>query len=87
MKTAANRGSHAVACNGFLQVFSSRQEGRISPKIYLFFTSPMAIVDFWTNKYRLDFLFGIQLFLCHFGVNYLRPNFATVFGFIVLVLG
>lgn len=26
----------------------------------------MAIVDFWTNKYRLDSLFGIQLFLCHF---------------------
>lgn len=79
-KTAANRGSHAVACNGFSQVFSSRQKGRISPKIYPFFTSPMAIVDFWTNKYRLDSLFGIQLFLCHFGVDYLRPNFATVFG-------
>lgn len=40
----------------------------------------MVIVDFCTNKYRLDSLFGIQLFLCHFGANYLRPNFATVFG-------
>ena len=49
---------------------------RITSKI----CSSMAIVDFWTNKYRLDSLFGIQLFLCHFGVNYLRPNFATVFG-------
>lgn len=75
-----NCGSHAVACNGFSQVFSSRQKGRISPKIYPFFTSPMAIADFWTNKYRLDSLFGIQLFLCHFGVNYLWPNFAMVFG-------
>lgn len=33
---AVNRGSHAVACNGFSQVFSSRQKGGISPKIYLF---------------------------------------------------
>lgn len=40
----------------------------------------MVIVDFWTNKYRLDSLFGIQLFLCHFGVNYLRPHFATALG-------
>lgn len=40
----------------------------------------MVIVDFCTNKYRLDSLFGIQFFLCHFGVNYLRSHFATVFG-------
>ena len=26
----------------------------------------MAIVDFWTNKYRLDSLFGIQLFFVPF---------------------
>lgn len=32
-KTAANRGSHAVAYNGFSQVFSSRQKGRIMPII------------------------------------------------------
>ena len=47
----------------------------------------MAIADFWTNKYRLDSLFGIQLFLCHFGVNYLRSNFAIRFIGLVLVWG
>ena len=47
----------------------------------------MAIVDFWTNKYRLDSLFGIQLFLCHFGVNYLRPHFATALGLLVWFWG
>lgn len=47
----------------------------------------MAIADFWTNKYRLDSLFGIQLFLCHFGANYLRPHFATALGLLVLVFG
>lgn len=67
----------------FHKYFQAGKKEEFRQKIYLFFTSPMAIVDFWTNKYRLDSLFGIQLFLCLFGVNYLRPNFATVFGLLV----
>ena len=81
-----NRGSHAVACNGFSQVFSSRQKGGISPKIYPFFTSPMAIADFWTNKYRLDSLFGIQLFFVPFWGELSAAAFCYGAWFIVLVL-
>lgn len=64
----------------FHKYFQAGKKVEFRQKIYLFFTSPMVIVDFCTNKYRLDSLFGIQFFLCHFGVNYLRPNFAMVFG-------
>lgn len=71
----------------FHRYFQAGKKEEFRQKIYLFFTSPMAIVDFWTNKYRLDSLFGIQLFLCHFGGELSAAAFCYGTWFIGLVLG
>ena len=71
----------------FHKYFQAGKKVEFRQKSTLFCTSPMVIVDFCTNKYRLDSLFGIQFFLCHFGVNYLRSHFATALGLLVYWFG
>lgn len=47
----------------------------------------MVIVDFCTNKYRLDSLFGIQFFFMPFWGELSAAEFCYGIRFIVLVLG
>lgn len=71
----------------FHRYFQAGKKEEFRQKIYPFFTSPMAIVDFWTNKYRLDSLFGIQLFCAIWGGGLSAAEFCYGIRFIVLVLG
>ncbi|MDY5952432.1 MAG: hypothetical protein SPJ37_03740, partial [Sodaliphilus sp.] len=79
----ANCGSHVVACNGFSQVFSAGKKEEFLQKSTFFSPLRWRLSIFGQINIGWIPCLGFSFFLCHFGVNYLRPHFATALGLLV----